>query len=166
MVSMGYNLNSKVSPCCSTWNCWMLKLQYLFNLSLVARWCVPPRIGRLRVTAREERAWDRGYTAPTFATTGKIGDWMVVTQIRPVSRSDCHWYVGSSTNTATDKLSIWILSWTLNTRSNTDWRVSIDIVGTLFIDLSKAFDSTHHQLLLSKLDGAELAWFQSYFFVL
>ena len=78
-------LNSKVSPCCSTCNCWMLKLQYLFNLSLVARWCVPPRIGRLRVTAREERAWDRGYTAPTFKytlpTTGKIGDWMVVTQI-------------------------------------------------------------------------------------
>ena len=47
-----------------------------------------------------------------------------------------------------------------------DWRVSIDIVGTLFIDLSKAFDSTHHQLLLSKLDGAELVWFQSYFFIL
>ena len=132
--------------------------------------CSPKDWKTVRVTAREERAWDRSYTAPTFkytlATTGKIGDWMVVTQIRPVSRSDCHWYVGSSTNTATDKLPIWILSWTLNTRSNTDWRVFIDIVGTLFIDLSKAFDSTHHQLLLSKLDGAELAWFQSCFFVL
>ena len=107
---------------------------------------------------RREPGTEAIYTAPTFkytlATTGKIGDWMVVTQIRPVSRSDCHWYVGSSTNTATDELPIWILSWTLNTRSNTDWRVSIDIVGTLFIDLSKAFDSTHHQLLLSKLDGA------------
>ena len=53
-----------------------------------------------------------------------------------------------------------------------DWRVSIDnddIVGSLFIDLSKAFDSIHHQLLLSKLDGvgvhgAELAWFQSYLY--
>ena len=67
---------------------------------------------------------------------------------------------------STDKLPIWLLSWTLNTRSNTDWRVSIDIVGTLFIDLSKAFDSTHQQLLLSKLDGAELVWFQSYFFIL
>lgn len=42
-----------------------------------------------------------------------------------------------------------------------------DIVGTLFIDLSKPFDSIHHQLLLSKVGGvgvhgAELAWFQSY----
>lgn len=51
-----------------------------------------------------------------------------------------------------------------------DWRVSLDkdnIVGTLFIDLSKAFDSINHQLLLSKLEGigvhgAKLAWFQSY----
>ena len=129
--------------------------------------CSPKDWKTVRVTAREERAWDRGYTAPTFkytlATTGKIGDWMVVTQIRPVSRSDCHWYVGSSTNTATDKLPIWILSWTLNTRSNTGWRVSIDIVGTLFIDLSKAFDSTHHHCCCQNWMVLK---FQSYFFVL
>jgi len=42
-----------------------------------------------------------------------------------------------------------------------------DIVGILFIDLSKPFDSIHHQQLLSKVGGvgvhgAELAWFQSY----
>ena len=51
-----------------------------------------------------------------------------------------------------------------------DWRGYLDndeIVGSLFIDLTKAFDSIDHQLMLLKLqnmgvDGIELAWFQNY----
>ena len=42
-----------------------------------------------------------------------------------------------------------------------------EIVGSLFIDLTKAFDSIDHQLMLLKLqnigvDGIELAWFRNY----
>ena len=41
------------------------------------------------------------------------------------------------------------------------------IVGTVFIDLSKAFDTINHTLLLNKLcaygvHGVELAWFTDY----
>ena len=51
-----------------------------------------------------------------------------------------------------------------------DWRGYLDddeIVGSLFIDLTKAFDSIDHQLMLLKLqnigvDGIELACFQNY----
>ena len=42
-----------------------------------------------------------------------------------------------------------------------------EIVGSLFIDVTKAFDSIDHQLMLLKLqnigvDGIELAWFRNY----
>ena len=51
-----------------------------------------------------------------------------------------------------------------------DWRGYLDddeIVGSLFIDLTKAFDSIDHQLMLLKLqnigvDDIELAWFRNY----
>ena len=51
-----------------------------------------------------------------------------------------------------------------------DWRLSLDrneIVGSVFIDLSKVFDSVCHTLLLEKLArygfrGDSLLWFQSY----
>ena len=51
-----------------------------------------------------------------------------------------------------------------------DWRGYLDddeIVGSLFIDLTKAFDSIDHQLMLLKLqnigvDGIELPWFQNF----
>ena len=51
-----------------------------------------------------------------------------------------------------------------------DWRGYLDndeIVGSLFIDVTKAFDSIDHQLMLLKLqnidvDGIELAWFRNY----
>ena len=51
-----------------------------------------------------------------------------------------------------------------------DWRRSLDkgeIVGSIFVDLSKAFDSIYHSLLLKKLSryglrGKVLEWFQDY----
>ena len=52
-----------------------------------------------------------------------------------------------------------------------DWRKEMDkdhVVSTLFVDLSKAFDTIDHQLLLGKLDtffgvrGREKMWFQAY----
>ena len=51
-----------------------------------------------------------------------------------------------------------------------DWRTSLDkgdIVGTIMIDLSKAFDSIDHIMLLKKINaygvcGRELAWFTNY----
>ena len=52
-----------------------------------------------------------------------------------------------------------------------DWLTAIDngeIVGTVLLDLSKAFDLVNHRLLLEKLQqyqfsAASLQWFQSYF---
>ena len=51
-----------------------------------------------------------------------------------------------------------------------DWKTALDVgkmVGTVLIDLSKAFDTINHTLLLNKLyaygvHGVELAWFTDY----
>ena len=53
-----------------------------------------------------------------------------------------------------------------------DIRRNVDkgqLVGTVFVDLSKAFDTTSHSTLLTKLpsygvDGKELTWFEDYLF--
>ena len=55
-------------------------------------------------------------------------------------------------------------------RATDDWKKALDlgqIVATVMIDLSKAFDTINHDLLLGKLNaygiqGAELAWFTDY----
>ena len=52
----------------------------------------------------------------------------------------------------------------------TAWRCSIDnheVVGSVLLDLSRAFDSVNHRLLLQKLSlygfrGGSLEWFASY----
>ena len=51
-----------------------------------------------------------------------------------------------------------------------DWRKALDngnTVGSVMIDLSKAFDSVDHTILLTKLEayrvgGMELSWFRDY----
>lgn len=51
-----------------------------------------------------------------------------------------------------------------------EWREAIDedtLVGALLLDMSKAFDTVNHLILLQKLDryglrGAELEWFTDY----
>ena len=45
------------------------------------------------------------------------------------------------------------------------------LVGAVFVDLSKAFDTISHSILLTKqpsydIDGNELTWFEDYLFEL
>jgi len=55
-------------------------------------------------------------------------------------------------------------------KSVDDWKMALDrneLVGTVMIDLSKAFDTIDHPLLLDKLEaygirGADLKWFSDY----
>ena len=55
-------------------------------------------------------------------------------------------------------------------RTIDDWKTALDlshVVATVMIDLSKAFDTINHNLLLEKLDayairGVELSWFSNY----
>ena len=55
-------------------------------------------------------------------------------------------------------------------RATDDWRKALDLgqlVATVMIDLSKAFDTINHDLLLKKLNaygirGTELLWFTDY----
>ena len=55
-------------------------------------------------------------------------------------------------------------------KSVDNWKIGLDagkMVGTVLIDLSKAFDTINHTLLLNKLyaygvRGVELAWFTDY----
>ena len=51
-----------------------------------------------------------------------------------------------------------------------DWRQALDedkLVGSIMVDLSKAFDMVSHSILLRKLEsygvrGGELGWFANY----
>lgn len=52
-------------------------------------------------------------------------------------------------------------------RTIDDWKTSRHVVATVVIDLSKAFDTINHNLLIEKLDAygihkVELSWFSDH----
>ena len=75
--------------------------------------------------------------------------------------TNCHY--GYRKNESTELASILLLD---DIRKSVDWG---DLVGAVFIDLSKAFDTIRHEILLSKLPlygirNIELTWFTDYLF--